>query len=106
MTRANSIIVASLATFLAVAGAATAAPFAAPQNDAKPQAQRVDYRRCWIEDGERICRYVSEDPDVYSYDDDYDYDPGPGVVLGFGGMGHGDFHGGHDFHGGDDGHHH
>ncbi len=101
MTRAN-IIAASIAALFAATGSALAAPITAAPHEATSQAQSVDYRRCWIEDGERVCRYVSEAYDD-DYEDDYDdYGYGPGIVLGFGGTGggHGHFHGGgHGGHG-------
>jgi hypothetical protein len=57
-------------TLASMAGAANAAPLgAAPQAAAgvttQSQAEPVAYRRCWWEDGYRVCRRVG--PPVYGY---------------------------------------
>ena len=86
-----------------------AAPFANGGYEAKSQAMKIDYRRCWIEDGEEVCRHVIEEDydqgEDYDVDDDYAYGAGPSVLLGFGNghaFHHG--HGGHEGHGGHGGH--
>ena len=95
MARAKSRIALSALALLATTGVASAAPFSATGHEAKSQVEKVDYRRCWIEDGEEVCRYVSdydELDDEYADDDVYAYEPGPPVILGFG-IGGGGFHG-------------
>jgi hypothetical protein len=101
---ASTIVVAALS-----AGAVQAAPIGGnPGRVVGTQAetsavQKVDYRRCWIVDGVRHCRwFASPYDDGYGYYDDY-YDYGPGYGYGGptfffgGGRGH---HGGHFGHGG------
>jgi hypothetical protein len=103
MARAKSRIAISALALLATTGLASAASFTTTGHEAKSQVEKVDYRRCWIEDGEEVCRYVSEYDeldDEYADDDVYAYEPGPPVILGFGvgGLGfhgHGHGHGGH-----------
>jgi hypothetical protein len=101
MARAKSCIAVTALALLATTGFASAAPFTTTGHEAKSQVEKADYRRCWIEDGEEVCRYVSEYDeldDEYADDDVYAYDPGPPVILGFGvgGLGfHGHGHGGH-----------
>jgi len=102
MARAISRIAISALALLATTGLASAAPFTTTGVEAKSQVAKVDYRRCWIEDGEEVCRYVSEYDDElddeYADDEVYAYEPGPPVILGFGigGFhGHGHGHGGH-----------
>jgi hypothetical protein len=46
-----------------VASAPNASPLSATRGASNPEAggvQTVDYRRCWWDDGRRICRYVHE----------------------------------------------
>jgi hypothetical protein len=99
MARAKSRFAISALALLATSGLASAAPFTATGLEAKSQVAKVDYRRCWIEDGEEVCRYVSEYDeldDEYADDDVNAYEPGPPVILGFGigGLGfHGHGHG-------------
>jgi hypothetical protein len=64
--------------------------------------EKAAYRRCWIRNGTRYCRWVDDGYGYYDYGygGPY-YGYGPGVGFSFGGRG-GHFHGGH-FHGG--GHH-
>jgi hypothetical protein len=102
MARAQ-ILMATCAVMLAGLVPASAAPFARPVHETKSQVQKVDYQRCWIEDGDEVCRVVSDDDydpdDDYADDDVYAYEPGPPVILGFG-IGGGGFdghgHGAHD----------
>lgn len=106
MTRAQSLIAVSAFALLAATSVASAAPFNSTGHDGKSAVQKIDYQRCWIEDGEEVCRIVSDydepDDDVYIDDDVYAYEPGPPVILGFGigggGHGHGHGHGGHGHH--------
>jgi hypothetical protein len=109
MTRVKALIsLCCLALFGAFAGASAAPLPGASQMQAGSLAQQVDYRRCFWQDGRRVCRIYEEDDDDddYDYPDyDYDYGGGPGIVLGFGagggfGHGHGGFHAGHGGHGG------
>lgn len=95
MAGAQSLIAASALALFAATSATSAAPFTSTGHEAKSQVQKIDYR-CWIEDGDEVCRYVAEyddpDDDVYVDDDPYAYEPGPPVILGFG-IGEGRYHG-------------
>ena len=119
MMRRSCIAASALAVAALGAGAAQAAPLganpgrAAEANGETSGVQQVDYRRCWIVDGVRHCRWFSEPYDGYGYYDDgyygdgYGYGPGIGLFFDGGGRGghfrggggHG-FHGGSGFHGG------
>ena len=104
MTRAKFLLGTCALMLAGLVAPASAAPFTSSGHEAKSQVQKIDYRRCWIEDGEEVCRYFAEDyydpDDDYEDDDVYAYDPGPPVILGFGiGAGRHHGHGGHGGHG-------
>jgi hypothetical protein len=98
------------------AGAVQAAPFAgnagsAVHANAETSAlvQKAAYRRCWIIDGVRRCRWFADPYDDYGYYDDdyyfydgpsYGYGPGVGFFFGGGRHGHGFHRGGGHFRGG------
>jgi hypothetical protein len=109
-TRRSYIAASTVFVALLSAGTVQAAPLAGgPGNAARANAeasavQQAAYRRCWITNGVRHCRWFSEPYDDYGYYDYYDYGPsygyGPGIGFFFGGGG-GRGHGhGHGFHGG------
>jgi hypothetical protein len=59
MARAQ-ILMAACAVMLAGLIPASGAPFAHPA-ETKSQVQKVDHQRCWIEDGDEVCRVVADD---------------------------------------------
>jgi hypothetical protein len=54
MARAKSLIATCAVLLLGLVAPASAAPFASSAHEAKSQVQKVDHRRCWIEDGEEV----------------------------------------------------
>jgi uncharacterized membrane protein YgcG len=98
---ASTVLVALLSTWAAQAAPLAASPGNAAQANAETSSvvQQAAYRRCWITNGVRHCRWFSEPYDDYGYYDYYDYGPGygygPGIGFFFGGGGRG-----HGFHGG------
>ena len=91
MTRAIPLASFCVMALFGALASATAAPLpTASKSQVNALAQAIDYRRCYWDDGERVCRtyYDDEDDDYGDDGPDYDgYGP-PGVYLGYGGIGY------------------